>query len=746
MNDRLIAFIHAPVPGQPEPLGGRPASVTERGATDTDAALTIRTWPEDMHRGRVDHGARGVTASPLRVLMLVGAAAYAGTSLPVATGLSGQGSLPDLIFCGMLALTAAQCLLRVGRESEQRVPWALLGLGLFCWATGQTLVAAVPSFGATTGGFSPANAISLAFYPAACGGLVLLLRSAVKQFSALLWLDGLAGALAVSAVAAAFAFPPVLAGTDGNLSRLLTAMSFPLADLMLIAFVVFTIAMTAWRPKGSLGLVTTALLLISVADGFSLWWTSTEHAVPRTVLDSLWPIATVLIAEATVRRPVGAAPAPPSSGLRSLLLPLAFSAIALGLLTTGLTISLNGAGYELATAALAFLVLRMLLTAADNLQMARASRREALTDALTGLGNRRRLMLDLDAAIAASDPTSPTMLMLFDLDGFKLYNDTFGHPAGDSLLARLGSALLKTVESWGQVYRLGGDEFCALCRRPPKDFAQAVKDALEALSERGTGFSVTASIGSVILPEEADSVTAALQLADKRLYERKGVRRRGVESMQARDVLMQAVRERHAGLQDHLGEVGTLAQGVARSFGMDSETVQQVIRAAELHDIGKMAIPETILDKPGPLNDAEIELMRQHTIIGDRILAAAPSLRPVGALVRASHERWDGKGYPDGLIGEEIPLGSRIIAVCDAYDAMTSGRPYQSAVSAREAVAELRRCAGTQFDPAVVAAFADLVLGSAAANYAGTRAERNGALMSTSVAAPEPRSSTASPS
>jgi diguanylate cyclase (GGDEF)-like protein len=724
MSDHVIAFVHAPVPGA-SAVSGQSASANEASPSPASTGAPrypdTEAWPESgakPKRGRLEWG--------FRVVMLLGLVGYAATSLPVATGLSGQGSVPDWVFCGMLALAGVQCALRVHRNRDQRVAWALLGVGLCCWATGQALLSAVPSFTTGAGGLSTANLVSLAFYPAACFTLVLLLRAAVKQFSALLWLDGLAGALAVSAVAASFAFPPVLADAGGHLGRLLTDMSFPLADLMLIAVVVFVIAMTAWKPTGSLGLLTTALLLVALADGFSLWWTTSGHAVPRTVLDSLWPIAAVLIAEAAGHPPVGAGRARPSTGVRSLMLPFAFSSIALGLLVSGLVQSLNGAGYELATAALAFLVLRMLLTAAENLQLARASRREALTDALTGLGNRRKLMLDLEAAISTSGPSSPMMLMLFDLDGFKVYNDTFGHPAGDTLLTRLGAALRESVQSWGQVYRLGGDEFCALCRRPPRDFAQAVKDALAALSERGTGFSVTASIGSVVIPEEATNVTAALQLADKRLYERKGTRRRGIESLQARDVLMQAVRERHAGLQDHLGEVASLAQGVARRFGMDSEKIDQVTRAAELHDIGKMAIPETILDKPAPLNETEMELMRQHTLIGDRILAAAPALRPVGALVRASHERWDGKGYPDGMIGDAIPLGARIIAVCDAYDAMTSGRPYQSAISAREAVAELRRCAGSQFDPAVVEAFADLVLGSSKAGYAGTRAERNG--------------------
>ena len=132
-------------------------------------------------------------------------------------------------------------------------------------------------------------------------------------------------------------------------------------------------------------------------------------------------------------------------------------------------------------------------------------------------------------------------------------------------------------------------------------------------------------------------------------------------------------------------------------------------RAAELHDVGKIAIPDEILHKPGPLEDSEWELMRRHTLIADRILSATPALRPVAQLVRSSHERWDGAGYPDGLSGERIPLGARIIGICDSFDAMTSQRPYQDAMSPREALAELRRCAGTQFDPGLVEEFHAMV-------------------------------------
>jgi HD-GYP domain-containing protein (c-di-GMP phosphodiesterase class II) len=146
-------------------------------------------------------------------------------------------------------------------------------------------------------------------------------------------------------------------------------------------------------------------------------------------------------------------------------------------------------------------------------------------------------------------------------------------------------------------------------------------------------------------------------------------------------------------------------------MGLEGEALEEVVRGAELHDVGKMAVPDEILHKPGSLTAEEWGFIRRHTIIGERILAAAPALTGVARLVRASHERWDGNGYPDGLEGGRIPLGARIIAVCDAFDAMTSERPYSKPMTAEDAVEELWRCAGGQFDPAVVAAFAAEVTG-----------------------------------
>ncbi len=152
-------------------------------------------------------------------------------------------------------------------------------------------------------------------------------------------------------------------------------------------------------------------------------------------------------------------------------------------------------------------------------------------------------------------------------------------------------------------------------------------------------------------------------------------------------------------------DVARLAMGVATRLKLEGEELDEVVRAAELHDVGKMAIPDEVLGKPGPLTKEEWAFVRQHTIIGERILSAAPALLPVAKLVRSSHERFDGSGYPDGLGGDAIPLGARIVAVCDAFHAMTSVRAYRPAIQVDDALAELRACAGSQFDPDVVTAF-----------------------------------------
>jgi HD-GYP domain-containing protein (c-di-GMP phosphodiesterase class II) len=174
-------------------------------------------------------------------------------------------------------------------------------------------------------------------------------------------------------------------------------------------------------------------------------------------------------------------------------------------------------------------------------------------------------------------------------------------------------------------------------------------------------------------------------------------------------MLLQALYERSPGLREHVGEVLDAATIVGESFGLTSDELEELRLAARLHDVGKLAVPDDVLQKPGPLDADEWAFIQEHTLIGERILVAAPGWGNVGAIVRATHERWDGSGYPDGLVEADIPLAARIIAVCDAYSAMTSHRPYRLPVTDGQAIAELHACAGTQFDPDVVAAFCKVV-------------------------------------
>jgi diguanylate cyclase (GGDEF)-like protein/putative nucleotidyltransferase with HDIG domain len=343
-------------------------------------------------------------------------------------------------------------------------------------------------------------------------------------------------------------------------------------------------------------------------------------------------------------------------------------------------------------------------TAAAEILGHQALREQAMRDPLTGLGNRRKMQAMLGSRLATVEDRRPQLLMLLDLNGFKAYNDTFGHVAGDALLARLGAKLAAQVGTSGEAYRLGGDEFCAVLDAESERLEQTIASTAQALSESGEEFSISASYGVVLLPHEADGLERALQLADERMYAHK--RRRGsAAGQQARDVLMRTMHAKEPSLSRHSDEVAQLAAAVARRLGMNAEAVDEVTRAAELHDIGKVGIPDAILNKPGPLDAAEWDFMREHTILGERILSGAAALRPVARIVRSTHERWDGTGYPDGLAGSDIPRGARIVAVCDAYEAMTSDRAYRRALPRSAACAELRAMAGTQFDPEVVAAF-----------------------------------------
>jgi two-component system cell cycle response regulator len=632
------------------------------------------------------------------------AALVAGTGLLAALVLAGApvGAL-DLVYDALLLGAPLACFGRVVASRRDRAAWALAGLGTLSWALGDLCwtffirsleVEPFPSV---------ADGLWLGFYPPVYVALILLLRARLHQLRAHVWLDGLIGALAVGAVAVAVVFGAVAATSEGTTWAIATNMAYPLADTILLALVVGALALTGWRADRALACLAGGFLLFGASDAIYLYQVATDTYVEWTLLDVGWPAAAVLIAVASwqssrPRRPV-------DEGLVTLALPAVFAGAGLSVLVWDHFAPVHALALGLGATSVLAVIARMAITVAENLRMIRRSREEALTDSLTGLGNRRRLMLDLEHV--ASEP-EPTALIVLDLNGFKAYNDVFGHPAGDALLSRLGTRLSAVTRGHGTAYRLGGDEFCALLAADDLPLELLEQACTSAMRENGEGFHVSAAQGSVLLPDEARDTSTALKLADQRMYANKHGARSS-EGAQTSSALLQALTERSADLGDHLLGVAELAVAVARKLGVTGVEVEDIRLGASLHDVGKMAIPDAIIGKLGPLTDDEWHFVRNHTVAGEKILSAAPALHAVAQLVRSSHERYDGAGYPDGLAGSEIPLGSRIIFVCDAFDAIIAERVYRGPRTVTEAIAEIRRCAGTQFDPVVVEAFCEVM-------------------------------------
>ncbi len=580
---------------------------------------------------------------------------------------------------------------------KERAAWTVITIAMSSWAFGEIWYAI----------FTPESYPSIAdagfigFYLFLYVGMVLLLRSRARTIGGMLWFDGATAALAAGAAGAAVIFALVADVTAGSTSVVVTNLAYPLGDVLLLSAVFGVFALTGWRPGLRWGLLGLGVLSTTLADSIYLFQSAEGTYVEGTWIDILWPAALLLIAASAWvndRTRAGLS----LEGRPLLAVPTVCALVATGILVYDHFNRLNMLAVVLASATLGLVIVRLALTFRENGRLLALTRTEATTDSLTGLANRRQLVSDLERRLAG-DPVSPTMLMLFDLDGFKGYNDSFGHPAGDALLARLGSKLATVVADGGTAYRLGGDEFCLLATVAEGEAEPLIDRACEALSERGEGFDIGSSFGAVMLSDEATDASHALQLADERLYAQK-YSRRG-ESERTMAALLAALSFREPELEAQRADAGVLALEVGTMLGLRRDELDELERAAQLHDLGKIAVPDEILHKPGPLDEREWEFVRQHTIVGERILRASPALRSVAGIVRSSHENWDGSGYPDGLAGEEAPLASRIIRVCSAYVAMLSERPYRPALSEEDALAELMRLAGTEYDATIVRMF-----------------------------------------
>jgi diguanylate cyclase (GGDEF)-like protein len=361
---------------------------------------------------------------------------------------------------------------------------------------------------------------------------------------------------------------------------------------------------------------------------------------------------------------------------------------------------------------------------------AEALAQEGLIDPLTGLRNQRALWRELSRHARSCSASRPLAVLMLDLDLLGEINAAYGHDMGDAVLKRAASVVRRTAPSGRLVFRYGGEEFVMLAptrNGEARELAERVR--MEIAAQNGDIPAITVSCGIAELDEPVEP-WVALDRADSALRDAKrsgrnrvsvaghtspGERVALVEELEretarraAMALAIATLEVRDTGTAEHSDDVLTLCEAVGCRLGFDDEALQQLLAGAQLHDVGKVAIPSTILNKPGALTHDEWAVMREHTVIGERILRSVPEMAEVATIVRHSHEHWDGSGYPDGLAGERIPLASRVILCADAFHAMRSDRPYRAGRPAADALAELEACAGTQFDPEVVAALVEV--------------------------------------
>ncbi len=352
----------------------------------------------------------------------------------------------------------------------------------------------------------------------------------------------------------------------------------------------------------------------------------------------------------------------------------------------------------------------------------------ALADSLTGLGNHRAFEEDLQRDLAASAASGERLsLALLDLDGLKETNDSHGHQAGDECIRSLASVLAAAGEATS-AYRIGGDEFAVIVRDRRAMDTMYLVQYLQTQLPDGQGAITVGATGGVAESEGSMSRDELIRRADLALINAKRSRRRcllyngslepaiapadAIAEQRHTDALAtalaRAVDAKDAYTHSHCETVSELCGLIAQELGMSARHIARLRLAGLLHDVGKIGITDSILQKPGPLSDDEFEVMKTHTRLGHAIVTAAE--RPIEAKwILHHHERVDGQGYPDGLAGEDIPFESRVILVADAFEAITADRPYRMHQSVETALDELERHAGTQFDPACVAALARVV-------------------------------------
>lgn len=458
--------------------------------------------------------------APLRAA--IGVLLFGGTALVIAhdwIGVGGSGldsAINSAVYDAVVASAGFACLLRAARGGRERGAWLAIAAAVLAWAAAEIYWALYIEGNANAPFPSPADAGYLAFYPLAVAGLYLLVRVHARNLDPRLWMDGAIAALGTAALGVALIFEFVADRTSGSAIEVATTLAYPLGDVILLSLAVGVIALTRWRPSPTWTLLLAGLATMAVADvAFTL--KSYEAVAGGDWVEPIYLLSAVFIgAEAWQGEAAAIDPEARFDGLREVVVPaiVAISMIAL----VGMQYFNHASALTtvLWSASMLAVVWRLALSVRANKLLLEQVR----TDHLTGLGSQARLQIDLPELCEGASE-EPLTVILLDLNGFKRYNDTFGHPAGDEMLGRLGARLRETVGPEASGYRLGGDEFVVLAWGSRAKRDAVAKRATEALTTRGKGYELSAAWGTAAVPEEASSATEAMQLADVRMYAQK---------------------------------------------------------------------------------------------------------------------------------------------------------------------------------------------------------------------------------
>jgi len=692
--------------------------------------------------------------------LLLGVLAYLavyGTWLVFRWGPHGnEAQIGDAAFVPITLVAVASAHRAAGRcRADRRIwqAWSLIALALVFYLLGDVAQLIYESIGSEPSP-SLSDPLYLMFYPLFFAGLLRFPMARSRHGGVRLLIDAATIAIGAGSVVWFLVLGPTATESTSSFLTGFVASCYPIGDFVLIVGLIHVLLRVEVRSAHrALQLLGAGIGLYVVADLIYGWLELHSTYTGGGDINALWMTATALFVFAAASQgrslAVSRSVEPDGQllteqGSRFAALPYLAVAVVFALLIGS---QLGGPIFPTLSLTLAALAVtglvsvRQIISQHDLLdahrQLSAAHAKLALlarADPITTLPNHRALASTIDAELARSKRHERSCALLFlDIDHFKEINDACGHAAGDCALRELGELVNKALRSMDTLGRWGGEEFVAVLPEIDAEHAMTIAERVRQtiaahLFDIAGGTHLTVSLGVATYPHDGSTRGALLDAADRAMYAAKWLGRNqtfsasdpvvtSIESsrsgsstpdeqviMGAVDGLALLVDIRDKGTSEHSLHVAKLAQRLALELDCTPEQARAVYLGAKLHDIGKVAVADTILHKTEPLTAEEWKAMRKHPAIGADVVARIGRLADVAPIIRGHQERYDGSGYPEGLAGERIPLEARIVGVADAYDAMVSDRPYRERMTIDDALAELHRCAGTQFDPDVVAA------------------------------------------